>query len=117
MEESKSVDKIKEVVVYKLFQFYEFSDKKNCNLEKKIENVNEKLLYDTYQIFKKNLKKNPCYLSFTIKYFSKTLYILDISNNKEIKWNNLNYQIKHKIYQNLVNHFYLFLNHPKFSLP
>ena len=29
MEESKSVDKIKEVVVYKLFQFYEFSDKKN----------------------------------------------------------------------------------------
>ena len=83
MEESKSVDRIKEVVVYKLFQFYEFSDKKNCNLEKKIENLNEKLLYDTYQMFKNNLNKNPSYLCFNIKYCSKKLFILDNINNIE----------------------------------
>lgn len=110
MEECKSVDRIKEVVVYKLFQFYEFSDKKNNRIEKKNKNINEKLLYDTYQMFKNNLNKNPSYLLFKIKYCSKKLFILDNINKKEIKWSDLQYQIKHKIYQDLVNNFYLFLN-------
>ena len=124
MEESKSIDKIKEVVVYKLFQFYDFSDKKKFKIDSntqhskskneiKNKKIDEKLLYDTYQIFKNNLNKNPSYLCFNIKYFSKELFLSDNVNNKEIKWSNLKYQIKHKIYENLVNNFYFIFNNKK----
>ena len=124
MEESKSIDKIKEVVVYKLFQFYDFSDKKKFKIDSntqhskskneiKNKKIDEKLLYDTYQIFKNNLNKNPSYLCFNIKYCSKELFLSDNVNNKEIKWSNLKYQIKHKIYENLVNNFYFIFNNKK----